>query len=452
MNTGSGQKEPILNRSELLKYFYEGFKPQEKFKVGLEFEKIGVYSSDFTAARYSGSAGIKAFIDEYYKTDNFSYISEDGNILGLHNRDYEISLEPGSQFEISTAPKKTVHDIAEEIKNYNKKTSLLAENFGIKWLGYGIQPLSTYENIELIPKKRYQIMTEYLPGKGNSALVMMRETAGIQTAVDHNSEEDAYYKLRTFLGLSPIVTAMFANSPIRKGKESGYKSYRAFGWLNTDERRCGYISSKIFEENFGFEDYVDVLLDLPMVFLKKDNKWVNMQGISFREYLDKGFEGYVADIDDWLMHRTSFFPEVRLNSYLEIRNCDCQRADLIPAIPALWKGIAYDNDAMNAAWELVKDFSWEERQNLRREVTKYALDTPIGKLKVLDLAKELVNIADFSLKKMKNLNAEGDDESIYLERVKELLSRGYSPADEILELLNNSWKKDLSKLIDYVRL
>jgi len=162
--------------------------------------------------------------------------------------------------------------------------------------------------------------------------------------------------------------------------------------------------------------------------------------------------GYVADIDDWLMHRTSFFPEVRLNSYLEIRNCDCQRADLIPAIPALWKGIAYDNDAMNAAWELVKDFSWEERQNLRREVTKYALDTPIGKLKVLDLAKELVNIADFSLKKMKNLNAEGEDESIYLERVKELLSRGYSPADEILELWNNSWKKDLSKLIDYVRL
>jgi len=449
------KEEFIINKSQLSDFFHSGSKPESEFKIGLEFEKPGINMLDFKAVPYFGENGILEFLKKYRNFENSSFITEDEHILGLKNSLGSITLEPGSQFEIGLLPQKNIHEIFDRLTRYNRITAELAEEFNIYWLGYGIQPLSTYQNIDLIPKKRYGIMAEYLPLVGDKSPVMMRETAGIQVSVDYKSPEDAINKLKVSLGISPIITAMFANSPIRNGMDTGYKTFRASSWLSTDNARCGLISEKIFESgsyDFNFNDYVNILLDLPMMFLKKEGKWINMRGLPFRNYLDSGYQCYRATVDDWLLHINSFFPDVRLNNYLEIRNCDCQRSDLIFANPALWKGIIYNSEALDAAWALVKDFTWEERAELRNSVPKYALDTLVRGKKVSDLAKELVNIADCSLKLMAEANLKNQDESVYLDNLKELLSESKTPADKILELWHAGWNKDLSKLAEYTRL
>ena len=365
-----------------------------------------------------------------------------------------ITLEPGSQFELSSKPEKSIHSLAKKIIVYNSLSSKIAEELGIYWLGYGIQPVSTYENIELIPKSRYEIMTEYLPTKGSRALVMMRETAGIQVSLDYKSEYDAIAKLRASLLLSPIVSAIFSNSPVREGKDTGFKSYRAYSWLYTDNDRCGLVSRLIFESNYeySFSDYTDALLDLPMMFLKKDDKWINMRGITFRDYLKNGYNNCKATIEDWYLHMSSFFPDVRLRNYIEIRNCDSQKSDLIPSVPALWKGILYNNDAMAASLNLVNGLSWEDINELKNLTPKYALEAEIKGIKLKDIAKELVNIAENSLKSLAELNEKNQDESIYLENLKKLVSKGKTPSNIILEHWYADWNKDINKLIYYSRL
>ena len=246
---------------------------------------------------------------------------------------------------------------------------------------------------------------------------------------------------------------MFSNSPIRGGRDTGYKSYRAYGWLRNDQDRCGLISKKLFEGyDFTFNDYVDVILDLPMIFLNKDNNWINMDGMPFKDYLKNGYKGYRATVEDWLLHTTSFFPDVRLNNYVEIRNCDCQKSDLMLAPPALWKAIMYNEDALESAWDLVKDFSWEILQELRYKAPKFALETAIGNIKVLDLARELLNISEYSLKSFAQLNENSHDESIYINGLKELLSQNKTPADLILDYWYNDWNKDISKLVEYSKI
>jgi len=276
----------------------------------------------------------------------------------------------------------------------------------------------------------------------------MRETAGIQTTIDYESEEDAMKKLRVSLALSPIITAMFSNSPIRGGKETGYKSYRASSWLKTDNDRCGLISKKIFEDNFSFDDYAEYLLDVPMFFIERNNAIIIATHLTFREFLDKGLEGFKVTIDDWELHMSTVFPDVRLRNYIEIRNCDCQKTDLILALPALIKGIMYNDNAMNQAWSLVKDFSWNELEEMRYSVPKFGLETIIKGLRIADMAKELVKIAELSLLS----NHETKDEVIYLEKLKELVQEEKTPADIILKNWTFGWNKDIKKLIEYSKL
>ena len=445
------KREELINeKSQLLEFFKSGIKHEKEFKIGVEYEKIGINNFDYKAIEYSK---VCELITEFQDTDNWEIIKEDGNIMGLQSYLGSISLEPGCQTELSLAPQKTIHDIYKEFTKYNQITSEIGDKLGISWLGYGIQPVSTYENIKIIPKKRYKIMTEYLPQKAPEPFIMMRESASIQISYDFSSESDAIKKLKTSLALSPIVTAMFSNSPIRNGKDTGYKSYRAYGWLRNDQDRCGLISKKLFShEEFLFQDYVEVILDLPMFFINKDENWINMNGMPFREYLKNGYNGYKATMSDWLLHVTSFFPETRLNNYIEIRNCDCQKADIALAPPALWKGIMYNHDAMDAGWNLVKDFTWEELHELRHAVPKFALETRIKNIKVLDLAKELLNIAEDSLKTIPALNENSQDESSYLENIKQILEKNQTPADLVLHHWHSSWDKDISKLIEYSKI
>jgi len=449
MNKCLNTEEIIINKLQLLEYFYSGNKRKSNFGIGIELEKPGVNKTDMKAIPYSGMNGIAAFLKKYGKFENSRCSYEKNSIMGLNTEQGIISLEPGSQIELSNFPQKNIHDIAGQLNYYNRITAELGDEFGIYWLGYAIQPLSTFKDIEIIPKGRYSVMNSYLPSKGSLTRVMMRETAGIQVCIDYESEEDAAKKLKVALGISPVITAMFANSPIRGGKETGFKSFRAHSWLNNDNSRCGLISKKIFEQDFSFSDYVDVLIDLPMVFLKKDDKWINMNGLPFKEYIKNGYNGYKATIDDWFLHMSSFFPDVRLKNFIELRNCDCQRSDLLFSVPALWKGIMYDDKALDHSWNLIKDFTWEERLELRRLVPKYGLNLCFKGFKLIDIAKELVNIADSSLKSMKEMNEDFQDESIYLENLQNILSKNQTPSDIILKYWNTSWNKDLRKLVEY---
>ncbi|HSA06582.1 MAG TPA: glutamate-cysteine ligase family protein [Candidatus Gastranaerophilales bacterium] len=434
----------IIDKFQLVNFFLQGFKPKTEFKIGVEYEKLGVHSKNCQAVCYSGQNSISRLLKELEDKGKLRKITENNNLIGLHGESGDITLEPGSQFEYSAQPFKTLKELEQEYLEFNKKTGIIAEQLGITFIGSGIQPLSTFNDICMIPKARYEIMRNYLPQKGSNALVMMMETAGTQVSVDFESEEDAMRKLRITLGLSPLLTAMFSNSPIRAGKLSGYKSYRAYAWLNTDNDRCGLVSKKVFDNNFSFSDYVDVLLDVPMFFIQRENRLIDTTGMTFREYMKKGFNGHKAIMEDWFLHMTTFFPDVRIKNYLEIRNCDCQRADMAMAFPALIKGIIYNNDAMEEAWKFVKDLSWEEMNELRDQIPMRGLNLKLKKYKLAEIAAELVFIAEFSLK--------SSHESIYLEKLNELTLEGKTPADIIIQNWDSIWNKDVKKLVEYARL
>ncbi|NLF82808.1 MAG: glutamate--cysteine ligase [Candidatus Gastranaerophilales bacterium] len=436
----------IANKSSLSAYFFDSFKGKSDFKIGVEFEKLGINEKTLKAIGYFERGGTADILCNLINRYDYNDITENSYLLGLIGADGTVTIEPGNQFEFSTTPEKLLKKLEEKFRIFNRQTSLLAEEYGVIWIGAGIQPLSTYQSIEMIPKERYAIMRDYLPQKGAKSPVMMMETASIQTSIDFESEEDAMRKLRLSLLISPFVTAMFANSPIREGKLSGYKSFRALSWLDTDNDRCGLISEKILEKGFGFDDYVDVLLNVPMFFIKRGGKLIHTKGMTFNEFIKKGFNGHKATLDDWYLHMTTFFPDVRLKGCLEIRTCDFQRNSLFMAFPALAKGIMYNNDALLAVEELLNDISWNDLCELRNAVPLNALQAEVNGHKVSDIALELINIAETSLK------SEEQDESGYLQNIKELVQDDKSPADVVIESWNSSWKGDIRKFIEYSRL
>lgn len=430
MNQLLGISDYITDKSQLTDFFFKSCKKRSDFKVGIEFERIGVDSETCKAIPYSGPRGTAEFLKRVKKVHGFQEeILEKDNIIGLKGEFGDITLEPGCQLEYSTKPFASLKEHEKVIYEFRKNARVVAEEMGITWIGYGVQPVSTHESIEMIPKQRYEIMSQYLPTKGSKALVMMKESAGTQSSLDYESEEDAMKKLKVALAISPIITAMFANSPIRGGEFTGYKSYRASAWLETDNDRCGLISKKIFEGDFSFADYVDVVLDVPMFFIQRDDLLINMTHMTFRQYMTT----QKATMSDWMLHMSTFFPEVRLKDFLEIRNCDCQKAGMPLAFSALAKGILYNEESLGHAWDLVKCMNWEEREELRFTVPKNGLDG------IADIARELLYIAKNAL----------SDESVYLESLEELLLENKTPADIIIENWHGVWNKDLKKLIQH---
>lgn len=432
-----------LDINLLTKSYYCGCKTDET--TGIEFEKLPVYSLNYKSVKYEDIARFML----QFKNGGWMGAYSDGHIIGLNNDDGAITLEPGSQFELSLNPVSSLNVIKEKIDVYNQKTAQLGDKLGITWLGYGIQPLSTNKNIEIIPKKRYECMTEYLPKVASKPLVMMRETSGIQVGIDYSSHEDAMKKLSTALKLSPIVSAIFANSPIRNGKLTRYKSYRAYSWLHTDSERCGLISPKLFNKTpeFSFEDYAQILLDVPMIFIERPHSIggaIPVKNLTFRKFIEEGYCGLTATIDDWDLHCSLYFPDVRLKSYIEIRNQDNQRSPLIPAIPAFWKGIMYNKDALDAIGELLKVFTYPDFEYLRYKTPRAGLELKIKKTSLKEIAQEIISISYNSLK---NTNEES-----LLEPIKELIDAGLVPADIIIKNWDGCWNKDLSKLIDYTAL
>ena len=440
------QENIITSKSQLAQVFWDGIKMSDivaQKRTGVEFEKLPVKIHDYKAASYYDVA---KFLQSY-KKNNKQPVYENNSILGLSDKDGLISLEPGSQTELSLIPSDNLCDVKQYLDVYNKETAEIAENFGICWLGYGIQPVSTFDKINIIPKKRYEYMTKYLPTVAKKPLIMMRETAGIQSSFDYSSQEDAMKKFAFALKLSPIVSAMFANSPVRAGKLTKYKSNRAASWLETDNDRCGLVSEKVFTGEFSFDDYTDILLDVPMIFIERfisgKKTALKTDNITFRQFLKYGWQGFAANKQDWETHLSLYFPDVRFKSYIEIRNHDNQRSSLICSVPALWKGLIYNADAMESAEALLKGFTYSDFEYLRNETPKYALDMEINGRQLKDIAKEIVSVSYNSLKNY------GKSEERLLEPLMENINKGLTPADIIIDKWLKEGNGNISKLVEY---
>lgn len=430
-----------LDKTSILKLYTDGCKPREEHKIGLEYERLPIFSVTSKAADYSSEFGVCNFLRSFAKEENWDYITDDYNIIGLKQEHDTITLEPGCQIELSIKPEKSINDLKQKINNLDKFMAPVLDKFGMDLLNYGVSPLSTHKSISLIPKRRYHIMAKYLWGILSD--VMMRETAGIQCCIDFESEEDAMKKFKIANKLTPFMTAMFANSPIRGGVETGYKSFRALSWLNTDNDRCGFVGQ--IDDNFSFEEYVDYVLDSPIIFINKDSSAIPINGkINFAQFMNNGYETYEADIDDFKLHANLYFPEVRLRNFIEIRNHDCVGRNLQYSILAIYKGILYSDNAMDEIEELFKDFEYRDFSELRYNVPKSALNARIGNYFVKDIAKEILYIAEKSL-----INMDTDEEK-YLEAIKEYTMDGISPADLIIRNWNGVWNKDIKKLIKFV--
>lgn len=439
-----GKVEASADMKSILQLFYDGCKTSQEFSVGIEFERLPISAKDFKMVSYSNENGIYDLLRTFAKLDGWEYITDDYNIIGLQKENDKITLEPGCQLELSISPEKNIHDIKNKIDNFNKKITPILRKFDINLLEYGISPLSTYKHVNLIPKKRYHIMANYLWGILSD--VMMRETAGIQACFDFSSEEDAMKKFRLANIISPFMTAMFANSPIRGGVDTGYKTFRGLSWLNTDNERCPFMSKKLFENNeYCFADYIEDVLKTPMIFIVRNDKPVEISGkIDFEQFIKRGFEGCRATLDDFQLHANLYFPDIRLRNFIEIRNHDCANKDLQYSILAIYKAILYNKEAFSNVEKLLSKFSYTAIKEFRYNVPKTALDAKINQYFAKDIAKEILQIAQTSLKE----NGEGEER--FLEPIMDLTPYGLCPADLILQNWSGGWNKDISKLVKYL--
>lgn len=410
--------EERLEYSQLMDEFLLGCKTEQN--IGMEYERIPVDKDSKEVVPYDGEFGICELLRSIAQNDNWDYILDGNEIIGLKKLHNTITLEPGCQFELSMEPQKTVKELKQNIEAINSAIKPILEEFEIELLNKGVSPKTTYKNIKLIPKKRYHVMANYLWGILSD--VMMRETAGIQVGIDYKSEEDAMRKFRLANLMSPFATAMYANSNIRGGVDTGYKSFRALAWLNTDNERCGFATN--FNNNMCFKDYIRLLLDTPMIFINRENVPVNINGsMTFKQYMDKGFEGFIPTMDDWKLHCNLYFPEVRLRNFLEIRNHDCVGGGLEYSIPALYRGIMYSKSALEATEKILNRFTINEIKELRYQVARTAIHSKIGKMPILSVCKEIVNISYESLKE------EGLGEERFLDPLIEMLKKGKCPCE-----------------------
>jgi glutamate--cysteine ligase len=443
---------PIETRDELVAWFEAGIKPRSQFRLGTEHEKFVFTREGHRPVPYEGQRSIRALLEGMQHLLGWEPITEDDNIIGLFDvtGGGAISLEPGGQFELSGAPVETVHQASAEVMAHLAQVKEIARPLGIGFLGIGMTPNWSRAEIPTMPKGRYRIMTDYMPKVGKLGLDMMYRTCTVQTNLDYSSEADMVKKLRVSLALQPVATAMFANSPFTEGKPNGFLSFRSEIWRDTDADRSGMLPWA-FEPGMGFERWVDYALDVPMYFIKRGDRYVDVSGRSFRDLMAgklPGMPGERATISDWANHISTIFPEVRLKRYLEMRGSDSGPWRWLPALPAYWVGLLYDYDALAAAWDLVKSWSAEERQRLRDEVPKLGFKPMVQGRSVLQLAKATLAIAEQGLRRRRRLDGDGHDETRYLRPLQEFVVRGITPAEELLEKYYGPWGGTVEPVFD----
>ncbi len=438
---------PVTRREQLIDYFAEAAKPSSEWGLGTEYEKVAVLREDARAVPFSGRRGIESLLRDLAERFDWEPIEEEGRVVALSGARASVTLEPGGQLELSGEVCDSVHCAEAEFSRHIEEILAVGEGREIAFLGLGMQPVSRVEEIERVPKKRYGIMGPHMTKVGTLGQRMMTQTATVQVNMDFSSESDAMMKLKVGMGLAPLLNAMFANSPLSDGDLNGYVSYRGHIWTDTDPARCGFLEF-IFEEGAGFERYADYALDVPMYFIVRDGEWFDMTSLTFREFMDRGHKGHRPTMTDWDSHLTTLFPEMRLKRYIEMRSVDSQAPEIMLAVPALAKGIFYEEDCLLAAWDLVKAWSFVELNELYRSAHRRGLQTKAGRTSFRDLAMELLTIARTGLERHAVVNVSGDDESVYLERLTELNSRGMCPADLVIQRWKGEWNQSLARLVD----
>ena len=432
---------PIHGRQQLIDYLAAGEKPRDAWRIGTEHEKFGFRTDDLRAPAFEGDRGIRALLEGIASRYGWEIAREGETPVALMRGKANITLEPAGQLELSGAPLETIHQTCGEVNKHLEEVRSIADGLGLGFLGMGFQPKWRRDEMPWMPKGRYKIMREYMPKVGSLGLDMMTRTCTVQVNLDFSSEADMVRKFRTSLALQPIATALFADSPFTEGKPNGYLSYRSHVWTDTDAGRTGMLDF-VFDDSFSYERYVDYMLDVPMYFSYQDGHYVDLAGKDFKRFMDGTLDvlpGTRASMKDWADHLTTAFPEVRLKQYLEMRGADGGPWNRLCALPALWVGLLYDDDALQAAWDLVKDFTRAERHALRDGVPKHAMKLPFRNGTVRDLARETLKIAAHGLKRRQQLNHSGADESIFLEPLIEIVDANQTPAERKLELFHGAW-------------
>ena len=446
--TDNGESPLIESRADLLSVFEGGEKPAEEWRIGTEHEKFVFRVEDHRAPSYDEKGGIRDLLNGLVEF-GWKPVLENGNVIALSGADGTISLEPAGQFELSGAPLETLHQTCAEAARHLGQCKMIGDRLGLGFLGLGMWPDKTRAELPVMPKGRYAIMLRYMPTVGNLGLDMMLRTCTIQVNLDYSSEADMVKKFRVGLALQPVATALFANSPLTEGKPNGFKSFRSHIWEDTDPDRTGMLPF-VFEDGFGYERYCDYALDVPMYFVYRDGKYIDVAGRSFRDFLDgklPEMPGEKPRLNDWTDHLSTAFPEVRLKSFLEMRGADGGRWGRICGLPALWVGLLYDGEALDAAWDLVKHWSIEERERLRHEVPKLALDalTPDGQT-MREFAGQVLDISALGLTNRARLNSAGDNEGGFLDPLREVVATGITPADRLLDKFHNEWNGDVRRI------
>ncbi len=441
--------ELLEKKDDLIRYFEEGGKPRAQWRVGTEYEKVVVRNSDASAIPYSGAGGVEDLLRRMVSDYGFEPEDEHGHILALKGARAAITLEPGGQIELSGEQCESIHCAYDEFATHVQQLIEVTGQIGASVLGLGMQPVSRIDQIELLPKARYHIMYPYMARKGKLGQRMMKQTAGVQANLDYSDERDAMRKLRVSMGIVPLLYAIFANSPLSDGGLNGYHSYRGHIWTDTDNERSG-IPEFVFRADSSFKDYAEYALDVPMYFLIRNHEYIDLTrppGLTFRKYLEQGYGRERATVEDWTNHLTTIFTEVRLKKYVEIRTADSQPPQFMLALPALLKGMLYDDDCLTGAWDLVKGWSYRERREITDGAHKNGLDARAGKIRLQELGYELMQIAARGLERQRTLNQGGQDESIYLLRLMDLVRNGHSQASLVISRWKGEWNYDVARLV-----
>jgi glutamate--cysteine ligase len=441
---------PIERPEQLAEYLSDGCKPPEDWRIGTEHEKFGYCRDTLKPLPYEGERSVRAMLEGLQQRFDWSPVFEGDNIIGLEKDGANVSLEPGGQLELSGAPLETIHQTCDEVNEHLREVREVADRIGVGFIGLGAAPIWKHEDMPMMPKGRYRLMTDYMDRVGTLGKTMMYRTCTVQVNLDFGSEADMVKKLRVALALQPVATALFANSPFIDGAPNGHKSWRSRVWRDLDAARTGTLPFA-FEDGFGFERWVDYALDVPMYFVYRDGQYIDALGQSFRDFM-KGelpaLPGEMPTLSDWADHLTTLFPEARVKKFIEMRGADGGPWRRLCALPAFWVGLMYDQDALDAAWDLVKGWDAETREALRVAASRDALQAQVGDIHMQELAREVVALSEAGLKARARPGAGGmvPDETHFLNALKESVETGQVPADELLEKYRGDWDGDLSRI------
>ena len=438
----------IEGKADLVGYLAAGCRPSEDWRIGTEHEKFGYDKRTLKPLPYEGACSVRAMLEGLRDQFDWAPVVEGANIIGLKKAGANVSLEPGGQLELSGAPLETIHQTCDEVNRHLAEVKTVADRIGAGFIGLGAAPVWRHEDMDRMPKGRYALMTPYMETVGTHGTQMMYRTCTVQVNLDFGSEADMVQKMRVAIALQPLATALFANSPFFEGKPNGHLSWRSRIWRDLDPARTGMLPF-VFEEGFGFERYVDYALDVPMYFVYRDGKYINALGQSFRAFM-KGqlpaMPGAKPTLSDWADHLTTIFPEARLKRFIEMRGADGGPWRRLCALPALWVGLIYDQGALDAAWDLAKDWTAEEREQLRIDASRVGLKATIRGRSLQEIGRDALMIAQGGLRARAKASGFDRDETHFLSALFEIIESGRTPAEELLEKYHGEWQGDLNRI------